>query len=63
LKQFEGKLKVENVQNGHAYFKNFLKTDTPLLLEESDIKKFQSGFGTILKLTSALQPSENFWKK
>ncbi|MDD3066145.1 MAG: DNA-directed RNA polymerase subunit beta', partial [Endomicrobiaceae bacterium] len=50
LKQFEGKLKIEMFRMDMPILKTFSKPETPLILEESDIKKFQSGFGTNLKV-------------
>ncbi|MDD5021893.1 MAG: DNA-directed RNA polymerase subunit beta' [Endomicrobiaceae bacterium] len=50
LKQFEGKLKVEMFRMDMPILKTFSKSDTPLILDESDIKKFQSGFGSSLKV-------------
>ncbi len=50
LKQFEGKLKVEMFRMDMPILKTFSKPENALLLEETDIKKFQSGFGTNLKV-------------
>ena len=50
LKQFEGKLKVENFRMDMPIIKTFTKIETPLLLEEADVKKFENGFGENLKV-------------
>ena len=48
LKPFEGKLKVEIIRMEMPILKTFSKPETPILLEESDVKKFQNGFGSDL---------------
>ncbi len=50
LKSFEGKLKVEIFRMGMPILKTFSKPETPILLEESDVKKFKNGFESSLKV-------------
>jgi DNA-directed RNA polymerase subunit beta' len=50
LKPFEGKLKVEVFRMEMPILKTFSKPETPILLEDTDVKKFQSGFGDDLKV-------------
>jgi len=50
LKKFEGKLKVEIFRMEMPILKTFSKPETPILLEEKDVKKFQNGFGDDLKV-------------
>ena len=50
LKKFEGKLKVEVFRMEMPILKTFSKPETPILLEEKDVKKFQNGFGDDLKV-------------
>jgi DNA-directed RNA polymerase subunit beta' len=50
LKPFDGKLKVEVFRMEMPILKTFSKPEAPILLEESDVKKFQTGFGDSLKV-------------
>ena len=50
LKAFEGKLRVEVFRMELPILKTFSKPETPILLEESDVKKFRNGFGEHLKV-------------
>ncbi|MFA7074124.1 MAG: DNA-directed RNA polymerase subunit beta' [Endomicrobiaceae bacterium] len=50
LKPFDGKLKVEIFRMEMPILKTFSKPEAPILLEESDVKKFQTGFGDFLKV-------------
>lgn len=50
LKSFEGKLRIETFRMEMPILKTFSKPETPILLEESDVKKFKTGFGDSLKV-------------
>ncbi|MDD2524069.1 MAG: DNA-directed RNA polymerase subunit beta' [Endomicrobiaceae bacterium] len=50
LKPFDGKLKVDVFRMEMPMLKTFSKPEAPILLEESDVKKFQTGFGDSLKV-------------
>ena len=50
LKSFEGKLKVEVFRMEMPILKTFSKPETPVLLEDTDVKKFKNGFGSDLKV-------------
>ncbi|MDR1695398.1 MAG: DNA-directed RNA polymerase subunit beta' [Endomicrobium sp.] len=50
LKKFEGNLRIEIARNEIPFMKNFSKPENALLLEESDIKNLQNGFGDNLKV-------------
>ena len=50
LKPFEGKLKVEVFRMEMPILKTFSKPESPILLEDTDVRKFQSGFGDDLKV-------------
>jgi hypothetical protein len=44
LKPFDGKLKVEVFRMEMPILKTFSKPESPILLEESDVKKFPDRF-------------------
>ena len=50
LNKYEGHLRVEISRNEIPYMRNYSKPENTLLLEESDIKKLQNGFGDELKV-------------
>jgi DNA-directed RNA polymerase subunit beta' len=50
LKKYEGHLRVEISKNEIPFIKNFSKPENFALLEESDIKSIQDGFGNNLKV-------------
>jgi len=50
LKKYEGHLRIETAKNEIPFMKNFSKPENSLLLEESDIKNLQNGFGDSLKV-------------
>ncbi len=50
LKKFEGHLRIEVSRNEIPFMKNFSKPENAVILEESDIKNLQNGFGDNLKV-------------
>ncbi|MCA6070497.1 MAG: DNA-directed RNA polymerase subunit beta' [Endomicrobium sp.] len=50
LKKYEGRLRIEVSKNDIPFMKSFSKPDSVVLLEESDIKNIQNGYGDILKV-------------
>ena len=50
LKKYEGRLRIEISRNDVPFMKNYAKPENVVLLEESDIKNLQNGFGDNLKV-------------
>ncbi|MDR3243192.1 MAG: DNA-directed RNA polymerase subunit beta' [Elusimicrobiota bacterium] len=50
LKAYDGFLRIEIAKNEIPFMKDFAKPEHSLLLEESDIRKFNNGFGEELKV-------------
>ncbi|MDR3253646.1 MAG: DNA-directed RNA polymerase subunit beta' [Endomicrobium sp.] len=50
LKKYEGQLRIEISKNDIPFIKNFSRPSSTMLLEESDIKNIQNGFGNNLKV-------------
>jgi DNA-directed RNA polymerase subunit beta' len=50
LKRYEGYLRVEISRNDIPFIGNFSRPDSAVLLEESDIKNIQNGYGNALKV-------------
>ncbi|MDR0823153.1 MAG: DNA-directed RNA polymerase subunit beta', partial [Endomicrobium sp.] len=50
LKAYEGFLRIEIAKDEIPFMRDFAKPEHSILLEESDIKKFQNGFGDELKV-------------
>jgi DNA-directed RNA polymerase subunit beta' len=50
LKKYEGYLRIEISKNGIPFIENFSRSENFVLLEESDIKNIQNGFGNNLKV-------------
>ncbi|AKL98666.1 DNA-directed RNA polymerase subunit beta' [Endomicrobium proavitum] len=50
LKKFEGHLRIETARNEIPFMKDFAKPENSLLLEESDIKNINNGYGDNLKV-------------
>ncbi|MDR3048986.1 MAG: DNA-directed RNA polymerase subunit beta' [Elusimicrobiota bacterium] len=51
LKAYEGFLTIDIAKNEIPFMRDFAKPEHSILLEESDIKKFQNGFGDELKVS------------
>ncbi|GMO53602.1 MAG: DNA-directed RNA polymerase subunit beta' [Candidatus Endomicrobiellum trichonymphae] len=50
LKKYEGCLRIEILKNKIPFIENFSRSDSFVLLEESDINNIQNGFGDSLKV-------------
>ncbi|MDR3275165.1 MAG: DNA-directed RNA polymerase subunit beta' [Endomicrobium sp.] len=50
LKKYEGQLRIEISKNDIPFIKNFSRPSNTMLLEESDVKNIQNGFGNNLKV-------------